>query len=118
MNKFHRDALDDLKAAIDGVFAETVVWVNAEGEQQNIVGIFNLVASQFVAKPINQKREASTKVDFVAATLSLAPHLALMKAGDTVIHDGISYQVLSFPQGEFETVIPLKETKEEDQDFC
>lgn len=114
MNKLHREALDDLKASIDSVFAETLVWITAEGKQQSVEGIFNRLATQFVAKPINKKRESSTTVDFVAATLSLAPHLAGMKVEDIIIHDGISFRVLPFNQGEFETVIPLKLISEKD----
>jgi|GEM_PF-2702330 len=114
MNSMHRTALDQLKDAIDGVFAESVVWVPKEGGQQEIVGIFNRLDAELAVKPSNQKREANTKVEFVAATLSLAPHLAVMKVEDIIIQNSVSYQVLPFNEGEFETVIPLKLRSEKD----
>lgn len=114
MNSMHRAVLNELKEVIDEVFAESITWIPAEGEQQSIVGIFNRLDTELAIKPSNQKRESNTKVDFVAATLSLAPHLVLMKVEDTVIHEGTTYQVLPFNQGEFETVIPLKLTTEKD----
>lgn len=108
MNSMHRAALDELKEAMDEVFAESVTWKPVNGDVQSIVGIFNRLDTELALKPSYQKREANTKVDFVAATLSLAPQLAVMMVEDTVIHEGASYQVLPFNQGEFETVIPLK----------
>lgn len=114
MNKSHREALDDLKVSIDEEFAETLVWVTAEGEEQSVVGIFNRLDTELVVKPSNQKRISNTKLDFVAATLSLAPHLAVMEVEDLIIHDGISFRILPFNQGEFESVIPLKLISEKD----
>lgn len=117
MNLTFRADLDELKEVMDEVFGESVLWVSESGGQQSVDGIFNRLDKEVSARPSNQKRESGLSVDYVDATFSVKPDLALMQEGDVLICEGVSYSVLKYKTGKLQAIIPLKVKADKDHSW-
>ena len=116
MNQSHQALLEELKQEIDGEFGESAVWIHAEGYSDNVFGTFSAIDKQLNIKG-HSKKVGQLSVDSVCATFSMAPKAVKGKEGDRLVINGQSYLILPFKPGAFETVIPLKITKNKNHNW-
>ncbi len=114
MNGNHQAILQDLKAEMDEIFGEPAIWVLADGTQIAVIGIFSKTDLDIHAES-KHKKPPQIALDHSAITYSMAPDQVPGVEGEQLIIAGVTYVVLPFKRGEYQTSIPLKLSPSENQ---
>jgi len=116
MNQNMVDNLIELKAMIDEEYATEAIWISQSNHQYPVTGIFSLHNKRTTVNS-KSKRAGQLEVTHAVAYFSMAPASVQGEKGDQLIVNGVTYFVLPFEAGSFETIIPLKLTENKNHNW-
>lgn len=116
MNQTMYDNLIELKEMLDEEYALEATWISQSNYQYPVTGIFSLHNKRTTVNS-KSKHSGQLEITHAVAYFSMAPASVQGKKGDKLIVDGVTYFVLPFEAGTFETIIPLKLTENKNHNW-
>lgn len=108
--------LQQLKADLDEEYGIDATWISQSNYQYPVTGIFSL-HNKRTSVSSKGKRLGQLEVAHAVAYFSMAPASVQGKKGDQLVVNGITYFVLPFEPGTFETIISLKLTENKNHNW-